>query len=84
MKEWQDPEIRTGRDNVIVLRDMDEPTIEEELAAAKFFNKVAVVIIIFLMILAAGMLNSLEKATTDFEILEQKYEQLYEDLKGGN
>lgn len=84
MKEWQDPEIRTGRDNVIVLRDMDEPTVEEELAAAKRFNKAAVVIIILLMILSCSMLHSLQQAVNDFAVLEQQYEQLYEDLKGGN
>lgn len=58
------------------------PTVEEQLAASRKFNKAAVVMMVIMMILMCFMLRSLNHWAAEYEVMEQRYEQLYEELKG--
>lgn len=58
------------------------PTAEEQLAASRKFNKAAVVMIIIMMIIMCFMLRSMRNWATEYQGLEERYEQLYMDLKG--
>lgn len=55
---------------------------EKELRAAKRFNKVAVVLIIFMLSVMSAMLNSMKQCVVQYELLERRYEKLYEEVKG--
>ena len=58
------------------------PTVEEQLAASRKFNKAAVVMIVIMMIMMCFMLRSMRNWVTEYQGLEERYEQLYMDLKG--
>ena len=58
------------------------PTFEEQLAASRKFNKAAVVMIVIMMIMMCFMLRSIRNWATEYQGLEERYEQLCMDLKG--
>ena len=57
--------------------------MEKELNAAKRFNKIAMAVIIVMLILMSIMVSNMRHLAEQYEMLESKYEQLYEDLKDG-
>ena len=57
--------------------------MEKELNAAKRFNKIAMAVIIVMLILMSIMVSNMRYLAEPYEMLESKYEQLYEDLKDG-
>ena len=56
--------------------------MEKELNTAKRFNKIAIAVIIVMLILMSLMLVDMRHLAEQYERLELKYEELYEDLKG--
>lgn len=58
------------------------PTVEEQLAASRKFNKAAVVMIVIMMIMMCFMIRSMRNWATEYQGLEERYEQLCMDLKG--
>ena len=56
---------------------------EQELRMAKILNKAAAVIIVVQLVIMMFMLHSEAKWAKEFQYLEQRYEQLAEDLTGG-
>lgn len=59
-----------------------EPTVEEQLAASKKFNKATVVLIIIMIVMMSIMIMRMDQWATEYQGLEERYEKLYEDLKG--
>ena len=56
---------------------------EMELKASKRFNKVAGILIIIMLTIMCFMLKDLSYYANQFEKMENRYEELYEELKGG-
>lgn len=55
----------------------------KELIAAKRFNKLAAGLIIIMLIIMCFMVRELEHWAERYEQLADGYEQLYEEIKGG-
>ncbi len=53
--------------------------MENELNAAKRFNKIAIIIIIIMQILMGVMVVNMQHLAEQYRQLESKYEELYEE-----
>lgn len=62
---------------------MEREELEQRLRMEKILNKAAAVIIVIQLVIMMFMLHSEEKWAKEFQYLEQRYEQLAEDLTGG-
>lgn len=63
---------------------MEELEVKEmELKASKRFNKAAGALIIIMLIIMSFMLKDLSHWAEQYDQLAGRYEELYEDLKGG-
>lgn len=56
---------------------------EMELRASKRFNKAAGALIIIMLIIMSFMLKDLNHWANQYDQLASRYEELYEELKGG-
>ena len=62
---------------------MEREELERRLKMEKILNKAAAVIIVIQLVIMMFMLHSEAKWAKEFQYLEQRYEQLAEDLTGG-
>lgn len=62
---------------------MEREELEQRLRMEKILNKAAAVIIVIQLVIMMFMLHSEGKWAKEFQYLEQRYEQLAEDLTGG-
>lgn len=62
---------------------MEREELERRLKMEKILNKAAAVIIVVQLVIMMFMLHSEAKWAKEFQYLEQRYEQLAEDLTGG-
>lgn len=62
---------------------MEREELEQRLRMEKILNKAAAVIIVIQLVIMMFMLHSEAEWAKEFQYLEQRYEQLAEDLTGG-
>ena len=73
--ESQEKQIAAGKETIMDLR--------AQLSASKRFNKVAGTLIIIMLIIMSFMVKDLSHWANQYEQIEGRYEELYEELKGG-
>ena len=57
--------------------------MKEALAQSKKFNRICMAMIVVLLIIMAFMLKDMHSWAKNYEDLESRYEELYEDFQGG-
>lgn len=62
---------------------MEREELERRLKMEKILNKAAAVIIVIQLVIMMFMLHSTAEWAKEFRYLEQRYEQLAEDMTGG-
>lgn len=73
--ESQEKQLAAGKETILDLR--------AQLSASKRFNKVAGAMLIIMLIIMSFMVKDLSHWANQYEQLEGRYEELYEELKGG-
>lgn len=73
--ESQEKQLVAGKETILDLR--------AQLSASKRFNKAAGALLIIMLIIMSFMVKDLSHWANQYEQLEGRYEELYEELKGG-
>lgn len=73
--ESQEKQLAAGKETILDLR--------AQLSASKRFNKAAGAMLIIMLIIMSFMAKDLSHWANQYEQLEGRYEELYEELKGG-
>lgn len=73
--ENQEKQLAAGKETILDLR--------AQLSASKRFNKAAGALLIIMLIIMSFMVKDLSHWANQYEQLEGRYEELYEELKGG-
>ncbi len=73
--ESQEKQLAAGKETILDLR--------AQLSASKRFNKAAGALLIIMLIIMSFMVKDLSHWANQYEQLEGRYEELYEELKGG-
>lgn len=73
--ESQEKQLAEGKEMILDLR--------AQLSASKRFNKAAGAMLIIMLIIMSFMVKDLSHWANQYEQLEGRYEELYEELKGG-
>lgn len=73
--ESQEKQLAAGKETILDLR--------AQLSASKRFNKAAGAMLIIMLIIMSFMVKDLSHWANQYEQLEGRYEELYEELKGG-
>lgn len=73
--ESQEKQLTAGKETILDLR--------AQLSASKRFNKAAGAMLIIMFIIMSFMVKDLSHWANQYEQLEGRYEELYEELKGG-
>lgn len=73
--ESQEKQLTAGKETILDLR--------AQLSASKRFNKAAGALLIIMLIIMGFMVKDLSHWANQYEQLEGRYEELYEELKGG-
>jgi hypothetical protein len=73
--ESQEKQLAEGKEMILDLR--------AQLSASKRFNKAAGAMLIIMLIIMSFMVKDMSHWANQYEQLEGRYEELYEELKGG-
>lgn len=73
--ENQEKQLAAGKEMILDLR--------AQLSASKRFNKAAGAMLIIMLIIMSFMVKDMSHWANQYEQLEGRYEELYEELKGG-
>ena len=73
--ESQEKQLAEGKEMILDLR--------AQLSASKRFNKAAGAMLIIMLIIMSFMVKDMSHWANQYEQLESRYEELYEELKGG-